>query len=125
MYIKTFFVCSGFHCNFLFSWPPKKLNADDYLNSGPTSVILALKPKTSLVFAVEQLAYILEMNIAKSIIKVGLEKCQIIEVLKKTGIAKRVYNLFSKLNFKILMVKFYSKLCIINSCLAGFVVHLS
>ena len=78
-------------CNFLYSWPLKGINTDDYLNHGPRSLFLALKPNTSLVFAVEQLAYILEKEEAKTIIKVGLEKSQIIDVLRKeTGITERV-----------------------------------
>ena len=72
------------------SWPSKETRADDILNIGPRSLFLALKPNTSLVFAVEQLAYILTKEIAKTIIKVGLEKDQIIAALQKTEIAERV-----------------------------------
>ena len=81
------------------SWPSKETKTDDYLNIGPRSLFLALKPKTSLVFAVEQLAYILTKEIAKTIIKVGLEKDQIVAALRKTEIAERVsYHYYEQRN---------------------------
>ena len=77
--------------NFPYSWPLKGINTDDYLNLGPRSLFLALKPKTSPLFAVQQLAYILEREEAQTIIKVGLEKSQINDALRReTGITERV-----------------------------------
>ena len=81
----------------LHSWPPKETRNNGFLNFGPKSVFLAFKPKTSLASSVEQLAFILKKEIAKTIIKVGLEKEQIIAALQNTEIAKRVINITNNL----------------------------
>ena len=96
-------MCQYLNFIFLHSWPSKETRADDILNIGPRSLFLALKPNTSLVFAVEQLAYILTKEIAKTIIKVGLEKDQIIAALRKTEIAERVHKHYSGLMLSVFM----------------------
>ena len=72
------------------SWPSKKIDCDVYLNRGNRSIFLALKPETPLVFAVDQLVYILQKEKAKTIIKVGFDKEQIITALKESEIQDRV-----------------------------------
>ena len=72
------------------SWPPKETKTDENLNLGPRSLFLALKPDTPLVFAVEQLAFILSKEIAKTIIKVGSDENRIFDALRKTEISQRV-----------------------------------
>ena len=71
------------------SWPSKKIDFDVYLNRGNRSIFLALKPETPLVFAVDQLVYILQKEKAKTIIKVGFDKEQIITALKDSEIKER------------------------------------
>jgi len=66
------------------------MNSDIYLNRGNRSVFLAVKPDTSLLFAVDQLAYILEREKVKTIIKVGSDKEQIVSALKISEIKDRV-----------------------------------
>ena len=76
--------------NFNFSFPQQNWNADDYKNQGNRSVILSMKPNTSLVHAVEQLAAIPEKELTKTLIKVAYDKDQIEEALMKSCVKDRV-----------------------------------
>ena len=56
---------------FFKSWPTNlNRNPKDYLNKGGRVTVFGLKPKTSLICAVEQLAYYLENLNLKIVIKV-------------------------------------------------------
>ena len=59
-----------------------------------------MKPETSLVHAVEQLAHILEKEPTKTLIKVAYDKDQIEEALMKSCVKDRVsFGLIINLNF--------------------------
>jgi hypothetical protein len=61
-----------------------------------------MKPNTSLVHGVEQLAHILEREPTKTLIKVAYDKDQIEEALMKSCVKDRViFWLIRKLNLKI------------------------
>jgi hypothetical protein len=76
---------------FLFSWPSKdSVPAHLYLNKGVRTRFLALKPDTALVFAVDQLAYILNQEKVRTIIKIEFDKPIILEKLKQSCLEDRV-----------------------------------
>jgi hypothetical protein len=81
---------SGCNLNFNFSFPLQNWNPDNYQNQGNRSIILSMKPNTSLVHAVEQLAHILEKEQTKTLIKVAYDKEQIEDALKKSCVKSRV-----------------------------------
>ncbi len=76
--------------NFNLSFPQQNWNADNYQNQGNRSVVLSMKPNTSLVHAVEQLVHILEKEPTKTLIKVAHDKDQIEEALTKSSVKDRV-----------------------------------
>jgi hypothetical protein len=78
-------------CIFFSSWPSKdSVPAYLYLNRGVRTRFLALKPNTALVFAVDQLAYILDKERVRTIIKIEFDKPIILEKLKQSCLEDRV-----------------------------------
>jgi hypothetical protein len=81
---------SSINKNYYFSFPNQNWNADNYQNQGNRSIILAMKPETSLFHAVEQLAYILEKDPTKTLIKVAYDNDLIEKALMNSCIKERV-----------------------------------
>ena len=77
---------------FYHSWPANtNLKPKDYINKGGRVTVFGLKPDTSLICAVEQLAYYLENLNVKIVIKV--ESHDLVDVtlaFEKTSIKDRV-----------------------------------
>jgi hypothetical protein len=55
-----------------------------YLNRGIQSIFFALKPNSSPTLAVDQLAYVLEREEAKTLIKIDFDKDKIVHALKNS-----------------------------------------
>ena len=87
-----FVYLSLFHILFC-SFPPDNINPDVYLNRGLCAQFLALKSETSLLCAVDQLAYILEHDRVKTLIKIEFFHHLIISALKTSSIKERVIKL--------------------------------
>jgi hypothetical protein len=78
---------------FYFSWPAniEFLQPKDYLNKGGRVTVFGLKPGTSLICAVEQLAYYLENLNTKIVIKVDSHNIdEVTYAFEKTAIKDRV-----------------------------------
>ena len=74
-----------------FSYPPKDLNCDAYLNRGNRSLLLAVEAAISPVFAVERLCYILEKKKHQIIIILEpMVKDQIIHCFQNSSVKDRV-----------------------------------
>jgi len=69
------------YSNFLLSFPRE--SGEHFLNLGIRSRFLALQPNTALIFAVEQLSFILEKEKVKTIIKIEFNEAEIILRLKE------------------------------------------
>jgi hypothetical protein len=82
---------------FFYSWPTNlDLNPKDYLNKGGRVTVFGLKPKTSLICAVEQLAYYLENLNLKIVIKVDSHFLDdVTRAFENTPIKDRVRKLTS------------------------------
>jgi hypothetical protein len=80
-----------------YSWPTNlDLNPKDYLNKGGRVTVFGLKPKTSLICAVEQLAYYLENLNLKIVIKVDSHFLDdVTRAFENTPIKDRVRKLTS------------------------------
>jgi hypothetical protein len=76
-----------FSCNnkwknhFFNSWP--KESGEEFLNLGIRTRFLVLQPNTALIFAVEQLSFILEKEKVKTIIKLEFNETEISKRLKE------------------------------------------
>ncbi len=74
-------------------WPLKDTDPKLYLNQGIRSIFFALKPDSSTSFPIGQLAYVLEREKAKTLIKIEFDNDRIIAALKKSqNIKDRVRN---------------------------------
>ncbi len=76
------------------SWP--KESGANFLNLGIRTRFLVLQPKTALIFAVEQLSFILEKESVKTLIKIEFYETEISSRLKEIkALQKRVwFNLY-------------------------------
>ncbi len=88
--------------NLYFSFP--KESGEHFLNLGIRSRFLALQPKTALIFAVEQLSFILEKEKVKTIIKIEFNEVDIIPRLQE------ISNLQDRVMFKLNAISVF--LCI-------------
>ncbi len=91
MYLTRYFkITSDITEYYYFSFPNQNWNADNYQNQGNRSVILAMKPETSLYHAVEQLSHILEREPTKTLIKVAYDNDLIEKALMSSCVTDRV-----------------------------------
>ena len=73
-----------------YSFPPKHLKADMVLNPGNRTTFFALKQGTTPACAVDQVVYILELNPAKTIIKIDRKEDFLIHAFKESSLSDRV-----------------------------------
>ena len=75
------------------SWPNE--SGEHFLNLGIRTRFLALQPNTALIFAVEQLSFILEKEKVKTIIKIEFNETEISKRLKEiSALQTRVIMLY-------------------------------
>jgi hypothetical protein len=84
--------------SFYHSWPANtNLNPKDYINKGGRVTVFGLKTETSLICAVEQLAYYLENFNVKIVVKVESHILDDVTLaFEKTSIKDRVSCTFIK-----------------------------
>ncbi len=75
------------------SWP--KESGENFLNIGIRTRFLVLQPKTALIFAVEQLSFILENERVKTLIKIEFNETEICSRLKEISALQGKVSWFS------------------------------